>query len=77
MIDLNLIYPWIILGLSVSGAALTSGKSQKLRYYGFGIWIFSNFAIGIDYYFKGNMAMVLLFCVFYQIFNIRGVWSNR
>jgi len=61
--------------LSILGAYLTSGKSQKWRGIGFSIWIISNFLIGWDYYLNKNVPMAFTFLV-YEIFNIRGVFNN-
>jgi hypothetical protein len=61
--------------LSVSGAHLTSGTSQRLRGIGFAVWIISNGLIMIDYYINQNYPMTLTFLI-YQGYNIRGVFNN-
>jgi len=73
--DISIFY-WFILILSATGALLVSGKSQKWRFWGFNIWIVSNGLIAYDYYNSWNIPMLLLFGLFYQVCNIRGVLSN-
>jgi len=66
-----------VLVLSTTGAILVSGKSQRLRFYGFAVWVVSNGLIAYDYYGSLNIPMVILFGVFYQVCNLRGAWHNR
>jgi hypothetical protein len=66
---------YLAMVLSISGAYLTSGTSDQLRTLGFAVWILSNFIIGAGFYKDRNWPMVATF-IFYEIMNVRGVFSN-
>jgi hypothetical protein len=61
--------------LSISGAFLASSSHHRQRFFGYIIWIVSNGAIAITFWQVENWPMVTTFLL-YEIFNIRGVWSN-
>ena len=61
--------------LSVLGAFLASSSHHRHRLAGYLIWIVSNGAIAINFYYDGNWPMVATF-ILYEAFNIRGVHSN-
>ena len=62
--------------LSILGAALASSKQEKLRFWGFLIWIVSNGMIALSYYTLAVYPMMATFMI-YEAFNVRGVWNNR
>ena len=62
--------------LSIVGAALASSKQEKLRFWGFLIWIVSNGMVAYSYYTMAVFSMMATF-VIYEIFNVHGVWNNR
>ena len=63
--------------LAMSGALLTSGPTSDtvLRGLGFFVWIFSNGYMLYHFMIDRNPPMILMF-VFYEIFNIRGVYNS-
>lgn len=61
--------------LSVLGAFLASSSHHRSRCIGYCVWLASNGAIAVNFYYDGNWPMVATF-VLYEIFNIRGVISN-
>lgn len=61
--------------LSVSGAFLASSARHRHRFFGYCVWLISNGAIAVNFWIDGNLPMTLTFII-YEIFNIRGVWSN-
>ena len=73
--DLVFIYNCIIMFLSILGAFLASSSHHSSRCAGYLVWIVSNGAIAINFYYDGNWPMVLTFSV-YEIFNVRGVVNN-
>lgn len=73
--DVIFIYNSIIMVLSVLGAFLASSSHHRHRLMGYIIWIISNGAIAINFYFDSNWPMVATF-VLYEVFNVRGVYSN-
>lgn len=66
----------LALILSTTGAILVSGKSQKWRFWGFWVWVISNFMIGYGYYLNKDIPLIILFWGLYQICNFRGILSN-
>lgn len=62
--------------LSIVGAALASSKREKLRFWGFLIWIISNGMIAYSYYTMTIFPMMGTFII-YEVFNVRGVINNR
>ena len=69
--------PWYALAmvLSMTGAYLTSDPTAIFRMVGFAVWLVSNFIIAVRFYYNKNWFMVATY-VFFEIMNVRGVWSN-
>jgi len=61
--------------LSILGAFLASSPHHKQRLAGYVVWLVSNGAIAVNFYYDGNWPMVATFFL-YEIFNIRGIQSN-
>ena len=61
--------------LSVLGAFLASSSHHRSRCAGYCVWLVSNGAIAINFYYDGNWPMVLTFAI-YEIFNVRGAVNN-
>lgn len=74
-IDIYFAYNCIIMILSISGAFLASSARHKHRFFGYCVWLISNGAIAVNFWIDNNLPMTLTFLT-YEIFNIRGVWSN-
>ena len=75
--------PWLASNLfeclvvlaSILGAYWSSSGNRKTRASGFGIWLFSNAALGWEFWINGNVPYTLLFII-YEMMNIRGVYNN-
>lgn len=61
--------------LSISGAFLASSSYHRHRFAGYCIWIISNGAIAIIFWQANNIPQTITF-ILYEVFNLRGVWSN-
>lgn len=72
----NLVYNIIIALASISGAFLASSNNNRSRFWGYFIWLFSNGAIAIEFWYQHNYPMVITF-VIYECFNLRGCWNNK
>ena len=81
MIDISpcltptLLFGYLVLAASISGAIMASSDNNKSRGYGYCIWLFSNAALGWDFYMHGNIPYTLVF-VGYEILNLRGLRNN-
>lgn len=66
---------WITMLLAILGAYWSSDPLAIWRGAGFSVWLFSNGYLLVHFYKDKNVPMVILF-ILYEIFNLRGVYSN-
>jgi drug/metabolite transporter (DMT)-like permease len=71
-----MIEQYLGIGLGILGTFLISGKNNKIRRYGFIVYLVSNLSWSAYWVYMGDYSPLLQYAVF-SVFNVMGYLNNR